>query len=131
MKEILSAYKRNTLDRFILKKMLSFRAQEGIQGRITGTDPKEYFINFELIEEEEKKLDFEAKYEIDFILNRLPYQVQHNALHYVQTHNLFENFINNRLLDNPNILYELKGEHSVQIERYLIIFYYLNLLCMR
>lgn len=120
MEEILNAFDKNTLDRFILKKMLSSN-EAGIQGRIKRND--ECFIYVEINENDVQNLDFKAKYEIDFILNRLAYQVQHLALDYVQEHNLFEKFINNPLLDNPNDSIESMDEpnDSVQVERYLIL----------
>lgn len=107
MEKIVNAFNKNTLKRFILKKMFS-RCAESIEGQITGID--EHFIDIEIYEIDQTNLNLRAKYEIDFILNRLPYQVQHFALDCVQTHNLFRNFINNPLLDNRHILNESEGK---------------------
>lgn len=108
------------LDGFILRKMFS-REKIIVQGRITGCDKR--FIKVRINREHERYVDLEAEYEIDFIINRLPYQVQHMSLDYFENHNLFTNFINNSLLDNPNPPNESmdKPNGSAQVEMYLMI----------
>lgn len=123
METISNSFQEKTekeLGGFILRKMFG-RKKIIIQGRITGCD--ERFIKVRINREHLQYVDFEADYEIDFIVNRLSFQVQHLSLDYFKNHNLFTNFINNSLLDNPNHSNESidKPNGTAQVEMYLMI----------
>lgn len=95
LEKINDAIDENLLDRFVLKE-LECQCPHKIGGQIKGNN-KEY-IFLEIDEKDIKHVKIGPKYEIDFLLNRVPYQVQHMALDYVKKHKLVERLINNPLL---------------------------------
>lgn len=123
MDKINDAIDDNLLDRFVLKEM-ECRWPHTIQGQIKGNNQE--FIFLEIEDKDIKHVKIGVRYEIEFQLNRLPFQVQHLALSYVQKHRLVKNLFNNSLLDlnvavcdkNPDI----KSNDSAQLEGFVLDF---------
>lgn len=113
MEKINDAIDDNLLDRFVLKEM-ECRWPHNIQGKIKGNNRE--FIFLEIDDEGCKHAKIGVRYEIDFQLNRLPFQVQHNALSYVKEHGLVEKLFNNQLLD-LNVTDSSKANGAAQLKR--------------
>lgn len=121
MKKINDAIDDKLLDRFVLKEM-ECRWPQSIHGQIKGNNQEYIFLEIEKTDIKHVKIN--CKYEIDFQLNRLPFQVQHMALTFVTKHRLVEKLFNNPLLDinvtdsNNNSIKKTKGE----LERFVLDF---------
>lgn len=99
MEKIDDAFNENLLDQFILKEN-ECKQLHLIHGQIKGNNKE--FIFLEINENDMPHINTTSLYTIEFQLNRLPFQVQHLGLHYVVSHDLVDNFINNPTLDIPN-----------------------------
>lgn len=123
MKKINDAFDDNLLDRFVLKEM-ECPWSHSIQGEIKGNNVEYIFLKIE--GKDVKHVKIEVRYEIEFILNRLPFQVQHSALSYVTKHRLVEKLINNPLLDvsftDSNYNPDKKPNFAAQLERFVLNF---------
>lgn len=96
LSELAAAVEDNLTDRFILKpKYMPTKAFE-IQGQIVRVRENKIYIEimpkaFAFVKKHHK-MEF---YDIIFQLNRIPYQLQHYALSFIESQNLFDILINN------------------------------------
>lgn len=115
LEKINDAIDDDLLDRFVLKEM-KCRWPHSIEGQIKGNN-KEY-IFLEIEKNDIKHVKIGVRYEIEFQLNRLPFQVQHLALSYVKKHRLVAKLFNNPLLD----LNVTDSSDATQLERFVLDF---------
>lgn len=118
MEKINDAIDDNLLDRFVLKEM-ECRWPHNIQGKIKGNNREYIFL--EIDEKDIKHAKIGVRYEIDFQLNRLPFQVQHYALSYVEKHGLVGKLFNNPLLD-LNLTDSSKANGAAQLKKFVLDF---------
>lgn len=109
------AWRKGTIDAFIVKSSES-EVDTVISGQIYQIDT--YYILFKVLEGFEELVCLfgsEAHFfNITFNINRIVYQLQHNALKWIKEHNLFS-----ILIDNPR--YELTSFQKLESEyRYVI-----------
>lgn len=91
MGKIVDGLNENMLDHFTLTNP---KWRGSIDGRIKYNSEKELII-VEISEESVEYVETTIGYNIEFHVNRLPFQVQHRALDFVKNHNLVEILINN------------------------------------
>lgn len=115
MEKINDAINESMLDHFTLRNMRNtqFRSPS-ISGRVNGNSND--FIFIEIFEESLKLVETDDEYEIEFHVNRLPFQVQHLALYYVENHKLVDKLINNSRYDyfipKPSQNPDVSSNHS-------------------
>lgn len=97
MSEVDDAYNENVVDMFVLKRP----GQDNVMysGQIFDSNKKYIYIQlFDQLKSEQRfldKIDTKGVYELIFKVEREPYQVQHLALDFVKSHDLFRLLINN------------------------------------
>lgn len=95
--ELAAAIEENVLDFFVLKPKSNKNSHaKHIYGQVYRVREKKIFI--EIFQQSIKTFRKEYKnelYDICFILNRMPYQLQHYALDFVEKEQLFTKLINN------------------------------------
>lgn len=98
MTDICAAIDENHLDRFKLKAK-NYSTKE-IAGQIKYVYDKKIFVE---IDKEcvaiAAALPSVIRYDVSFELNLLPFQVQHYAMSYMKSHDLFSHLINNSQYD--------------------------------
>lgn len=92
---ISAAVDENLVDSFVMKSTTPHDTTE-IHGKIDRKGWKKIFVRIKYKTEVFKQLCEQHAYNVNFELNRLPYQLQHYALHFMEEHNLFS-----LLIDNP------------------------------
>lgn len=95
--ELAAAIEENVLDFFILKPK-SNRSEQAkhVHGQVQRVRDKKIYI--EIFPHSVKYVSKAYKdelYDICFILNRMPYQMQHYALNFIEKEDLFTKLINN------------------------------------
>lgn len=133
--ELAAAIEENVLDFFILKPKSNKSAQaKHIYGQVYRVREKKIYI--EIFQQSIKQLRKAYKnefYDICFILNRMPYQLQHYALNFVEKEDLFTKLINNSYYKCKSVkLTQANGvptqrNHSFQYVIVLNIFYFIKL----
>lgn len=123
MEKINDAIDDNLLDRFVLKEM-ECQWPHSIQGQIKDHNQEYIFLKIE--EKYIKHVKIGVRYEIEFELNRLPFQVQHLALTYVTKHKLVEKLFNNPSLElnvtDSKKCPDKKANGAAQLERFVLDF---------
>lgn len=111
MAEISAAIDENLLDQFVLT------THENIQfeGRKKSSNLEKIFVEInENCFEKFLKVSVEKSFDIHFVLNRTPFQLQHLALDFIEDHGLFDILIN-------NIKYDCTGNEQTNVNRYEIL----------
>lgn len=99
-RRVKDAFRRSIIDCFELKKRgFQFHFKATIKGSILRIESDN--IRIRLTKNEELAHERE-QYEIHFIINTTPYDVQHMALNYIKEHGLFDLLINERKLNEIN-----------------------------
>lgn len=92
-----AAIEENVLDFLVLHPKSQNQSREkDIFGQICGLRDRKIYI--EIFRESFRSIRKSYKnesYDISFLLNRMPYQVQHNALDFIENDQLFTKLINN------------------------------------
>lgn len=108
MEALCVAIQNNLFNRFVLRTK---DADDIVDGQILGKmDNKIHLVLFDYIE----TIDENQLYDIDFQINRLPYQAQHKALDFVQHHKLFDLLIENTQYSTTSGNHENGEDHSVE-----------------
>lgn len=104
--ELAGAVEEGLIDRFILKpknpriNRNKRKKEKMITGQILRLSGKEVIIEiFQKTFHVVLKSHRHESYDIFFTMNRLPYQLQHNALDFIKNENLFTRLINNSYYD--------------------------------
>lgn len=94
--KIKSGVEESLIDHFTMQSSHGYHPVVVASGQVKGSDKA--FIYIEIIEED---FDFvhtncdKQYFDIEFHINRGPYQIQHRALEYVEKHNVHTMLINN------------------------------------
>lgn len=90
-----AAVEENILDRFVLRPKLN-RTKEEIWGQVVRVKDQKVYIDI-FAEKFQRLLNshISERYDIIFRMNRVPYQLQHYALEFIEQHNLFTRLIDN------------------------------------
>lgn len=99
--ELAAAIDENVLDFLVLKSKSN--SEKKIRGQVYRISGKKIII--EIFPESYKLIQKAWKnelYDIFFILNRVPYQVQHYALQFIEKEKLFPKLINNKLYNSKS-----------------------------
>lgn len=95
--ELAAAIEENVLDFFVLKPKSNKNAEaKHIYGQVYRVREKKIYIEiFQQSIKQIRKANKNEVYDICFILNRMPYQLQHYALNFIEKEDLFTKMINN------------------------------------
>lgn len=138
MLELAAAIEENVLDFFVLKPKSSINVQaKYIYGQVQRVrDKKIYLEIFQQSIKQVRNANKNEVYDICFILNRLPYQLQHYALDFIEKEELFTKLINNSYYKcksaklTPANRVPMQNKHSFQYVPFLHdVYSHLNKCC--
>lgn len=95
--ELAAAIEENVLDYLVLQPKLQIDGNlQEIKGKVYRARDRNIYIEiFKCSIKLMRKSYKRELYDIFFLLNRMPYQLQQNALDFIDSHKMFTKFINN------------------------------------